>query len=129
VQLEQELAEADENTEAVLKLWQAQATEVEGKLAEITLVVWAVDKSEKAMLAEVQSIVGHPLQTREQVHQLARAIGDAAEEAGLLTCLPHGQDTDTWYDRSVCSEPCNSQHTRCVECGRPVDGPCPLEAS
>jgi hypothetical protein len=39
---------------------------------------------------------------------------------GARACDPE----DTWFDRSICPEPCGTMHTRCVDCGRPVDG-CP----
>jgi hypothetical protein len=29
---------------------------------------------------------------------------------------------ETWFDRSVCPEPCDSMHYRCRDCGLAVDG-------
>lgn len=28
-----------------------------------------------------------------------------------------------WFDRSICSEPCGSMHTRCTDCGAALSGP------
>ena len=28
----------------------------------------------------------------------------------------------TWFDRSICPEPCDTMHDRCTECGKAVDG-------
>lgn len=35
---------------------------------------------------------------------------------------------DTWFDRTVCAEPCGVMHTRCAACGVALDG-CALEHS
>mgnify|MGYP003575045932 CR=1 FL=1 len=36
---------------------------------------------------------------------------------------------DTWFDRTVCAEPCGTMHTICTECGEPLDGLCGQEAA
>lgn len=41
----------------------------------------------------------------------------------FCTCV----DTDHWFDRSICPEPCGSMHDICVECERIQHG-CPVEA-
>jgi hypothetical protein len=28
---------------------------------------------------------------------------------------------ETWFDRSICPEPCDSMHNRCVACGKVAD--------
>ncbi|WP_432112831.1 hypothetical protein [Streptomyces sp. S1] len=33
----------------------------------------------------------------------------------------------TWFDRSVCADPCGSMHDRCIECGVVVGHPCALD--
>ena len=33
-----------------------------------------------------------------------------------------GDASDNWFDRSICPEPCDSMHTRCVKCGVALDG-------
>ncbi|QES45232.1 hypothetical protein DEJ49_33370 [Streptomyces venezuelae] len=48
---------------------------------------------------------------------------DTAERHDAITC-PH---PSTWFDRSVCPEPCGSMHERCARCGRAVDD-CALTA-
>ena len=35
------------------------------------------------------------------------------------------EDSDHWFDRSICPEPCDSMHDICIECGR-VRGYCPV---
>lgn len=43
------------------------------------------------------------------------AIGlRSAKDYGECRCGPGG---DTWFDRSICPEPCGSMHTRCGACG------------
>lgn len=34
----------------------------------------------------------------------------------------HGPADATWFDRTLCPEPCGSMHTRCYGCGVAVDG-------
>jgi hypothetical protein len=35
---------------------------------------------------------------------------------------------DTWFNRSICAEPCGSMHDVCVDCGQVVDY-CPLRTA
>jgi len=35
---------------------------------------------------------------------------------------------DTWFDRSMCAEPCGSMHDRCTQCGVVVGEPCRNES-
>ena len=41
----------------------------------------------------------------------------------IIWCAHAG---DAWLDRSVCAEPCNAMHLRCVACGAAIGG-CPYE--
>lgn len=41
----------------------------------------------------------------------------------MRDCFHHGERT--WFDRTLCSEPCESMHDVCEACGKPV-GVCPL---
>lgn len=43
-------------------------------------------------------------------------------------CDHPAPDLDTWFDRSVCPEPCGAMHTRCTACGTALGG-CPLDAA
>jgi len=43
------------------------------------------------------------------------------------TACPQCGDTDTWFDRSVCPEPCGAMHTRCTGCGAVTGHPCPFD--
>ncbi|SOE25645.1 hypothetical protein [Streptomyces sp. OK228] len=43
-------------------------------------------------------------------------------------CSHSGIGVSTWFDRSVCPEPCGSMHDRCTRCGRAVGG-CPIEGA
>ncbi len=53
-------------------------------------------------LTEVQSIVGHPVELREDGTRPGTAIGIAARQAGLLTCIWGGEDrTDNSYDQTL----------------------------
>ncbi|MGA5330977.1 hypothetical protein ACPCJT_20330 [Streptomyces griseoincarnatus] len=45
-----------------------------------------------------------------------------AEYVAQHACTQFG----TWFDRSVCSEPCGAMHTRCTECGVALDA-CPQQ--
>lgn len=47
--------------------------------------------------------------------------------ASNAPCSHSGIGVSTWFDRSVCPEPCSSMHDRCTRCGRAVGG-CPLES-
>ena len=81
-------------------------------------------------------------------HPFAPAEPDAAQEAALdelvhlrremeatepeapegpAPCHECGSTADSWYDRSICAEPCGSSHDRCSDCGAAV-GRCPNEA-
>lgn len=42
--------------------------------------------------------------------------------SGPLSCA----HTDSWFDRSICPEPCGSMHERCSHCGKAL-GHCRLE--
>ncbi len=44
----------------------------------------------------------------------------APDDRRLHACTEHG----TWFDRSVCAEPCGAMHTRCTNCGVALDA-CP----
>lgn len=43
---------------------------------------------------------------------------EAPEEPACRNC---GQHAETWFDRSVCAEPCGSAHNRCSACGFPAE--------
>lgn len=48
-------------------------------------------------------------------------------QSGAATCPCARDDFDrTYFDRSICPEPCAAMHQRCLDCGRAVDG-CPFE--
>lgn len=46
-----------------------------------------------------------------------------------MTTEPSCTHPDTWFDRSVCAEPCGSMHCRCTGCGVVVGQPCPIEGA
>lgn len=53
---------------------------------------------------------------------------DGCIEAGLTARpCPQCGGTDTWFDRSVCAEPCGSMHDRCTGCGAIVGQSCPID--
>lgn len=54
-----------------------------------------------------------------------RCAGDQAEPKEP-PCGACGQFAESWFDRSICAEPCGSMHYRCSNCGAVV-GHCPLE--
>lgn len=37
---------------------------------------------------------------------------------------PH---SETWFDRTICAEPCGSMHDRCTVCGEVVGHPCKID--
>ncbi|MFG2970831.1 hypothetical protein ACGFZS_46940 [Streptomyces sp. NPDC048288] len=53
-----------------------------------------------------------------------RQFGEARQdptpdtEAQAHACTEY----DTWFDRTVCAEPCGAMHTRCSNCGAAIDG-------
>lgn len=86
---------------------------------------------------------GHPLTNHGRNPERALCIGNRnlcrcaafipadAETAGepeapedLPLCRSCGKRVETWFDRSVCAEPCESMHDRCSACGVTVT-PCP----
>jgi hypothetical protein len=52
---------------------------------------------------------------------------EAPEDEEPQPCPQCGSEADSWYDRSICAEPCGSSHNRCSDCGTAVGG-CPIEA-
>lgn len=45
-------------------------------------------------------------------------LGEEMRDEGVRrACRGCGRTGDTWFDRSVCAEPCGSMHERCVSCG------------
>src|SRR5690606_16115493 len=46
----------------------------------------------------------------------------APDDRRLHACTQFG----TWFDRSICAEPCGAMHTRCTECGVALDT-CPQQ--
>ena len=63
--------------------------------------------------------------------ELSRHFGDFGGDsftAALLKAAREGEGClheDTWFDRTVCPEPCGSMHTICSTCGYIIDD-CPL---
>lgn len=49
----------------------------------------------------------------ELLHRAAALMREPTP-SGRCDCTPGG---GTWFDRSICPEPCASMHTRCQECG------------
>jgi hypothetical protein len=45
-----------------------------------------------------------------------------------IPCPRCGKRVETWFDRSLCPEPCGSMHNRCTDCGNIVDH-CPIESA
>lgn len=53
--------------------------------------------------------------------------GSASSSPDEVLCRNCGHDGgDTWFDRSVCAQPCSSMHDRCSNCGSST-APCPHE--
>lgn len=50
---------------------------------------------------------------------------EAPEEPPCPSC---GQQDGTWFDRSICPEPCGSGHSRCANCGAVTGDACINEA-
>jgi hypothetical protein len=94
---------------------------------------------------KLDQLQGQPAQLRVTDHTYEGTPGGqcAAERFGetcgapweqheLRECV-HDDSTETWFDRTVCPEPCGLMHDRCTECGEPVGGcrllgepdPCP----
>lgn len=49
-----------------------------------------------------------------------RLLLEDAKVANTQSCPA----SDSWFDRSLCA--CNSMHTRCTDCGKPMGG-CPFD--
>lgn len=56
----------------------------------------------------------------------AERLAETAGEPEAPPCLSCGRKVETWFDRSVCAEPCGSMHDRCSACGVTTE-PCPNE--
>jgi hypothetical protein len=52
----------------------------------------------------------------------------APEDEAPAPCHECNSTADSWYDRSICAEPCGSSHNRCSDCGAAVGG-CPNEVT
>ncbi|MEU2443527.1 hypothetical protein ABZ588_08405 [Streptomyces althioticus] len=95
----------------------------------------ALSDREKAMLSFALEIA------QEEIHARSLDItdqdGDAlvslrrmADETATETPAPDDRrphactQFGTWFDRSVCAEPCGAMHTRCTNCGVALDA-CP----
>jgi hypothetical protein len=69
-------------------------------------------------------------QVREWADRLRRVADETATETPapddrrLHACTQFG----TWFDRSICAEPCGAMHTRCTECGVALDA-CPQQSA
>jgi hypothetical protein len=67
-------------------------------------------------------------QVREWADRLRRVADETAtqtpapDDRRLHACTQFG----TWFDRSICAEPCGAMHTRCTECGVALDT-CPQQ--
>lgn len=57
----------------------------------------------------------------ETLEEKAKRLG--AEQG---PCRHDDPSADTWFDRTICPEPCGGMHTRCADCGKALDC-CPLE--
>jgi hypothetical protein len=57
----------------------------------------------------------------------AEAFGETCEAAREQHEMRNCQHSDTWFDRTVCPEPCGAMHDRCTTCGETVN-PCALDA-
>lgn len=58
--------------------------------------------------------------TLREAAALIREEQAVDDEAVTCAC----GDSDDWFDRSICAEPCGSMHYVCTECGR-IKGRCP----
>ena len=69
-------------------------------------------------------------QVREWADRLRRVADETAtqtpapDDRRLHACTQFG----TWFDRSICAEPCGAMHTRCTECGVALDA-CPQQSA
>jgi len=72
---------------------------------------------------------GHP--AHRAGHCSEQADGDNCpcdEPIESGPCPSCGQQAGTWFDRSVCAEPCSSAHNRCANCGAVTGDACLNEA-
>lgn len=58
--------------------------------------------------------------------QMTSVLAVARERAAHPSACMCPEDTDHWFDRSICPDPCGSMHDICNECGHPKGG-CALD--
>lgn len=60
----------------------------------------------------------------ETLREAARLMrNDWSERGDARFC--QCEESDVWFDRTICPEPCGSMHNVCTECGR-IKGYCPV---
>lgn len=62
------------------------------------------------------------------IHATTTAVlAQARARAAAPSACVCPEETDSWFDRSICPDPCGSMHNICVECSLPQGG-CAVDA-
>lgn len=61
-----------------------------------------------------------------QLRQAAETLRRVSEPE---VCRNRSHESDYWFDRTVCPEPCGMMHNRCNRCLRTVGQECSVEAA